>query len=102
VRDGHVDEVRTWRIQPTENEYSALNVKVHGITPAMSAASPTMAEAWPEGEALVEGRPLVAHNASFDISVLHSSLAVRGGSTPDLMFVCTLGLARCARQGRLS
>ena len=102
VRDGEVAEVRTWLIRPPGNEYSGFNVMVHGITPDVTAASPTMAEVWPEVQALVEGRPLVAHNASFDISVLHSSLAVSGGSTPDLMVVCTLALARRAWQGRLS
>jgi len=61
-----------------------------------------MAEVWPEVQALVEGRPLVVRDASFDITVLHSSLAVAGATTPDLMFVCTLALAQRAWQGRLS
>ncbi len=102
VRGGRVDEVRTWLIQPPGNQYGAFNVVVHGITPDMTAASPTMAEVWPEVQAFVEGRPLVAHNASFDISVVHSSLTVTGGTTPNLMFVCTLSLARRAWKGRLS
>ncbi len=102
VRDGRVHEVRSWLIQPPGNEYTGFNIGVHGIRPHMTAASPTMAEVWPEVHAFVKGRPLVAHNASFDMSVLHSSLAASGRSTPDLLFVCTLMLSRVVWPGRLS
>jgi len=102
VRQGEITEVRSWLIQPPGNEYGGFNIAVHGITPHMTAASPTMAEVWPTVQAFVEGRPLVAHNAAFDISVLHSSLAADGGEASELMFVCTLTLARALWPGRLS
>ena len=44
----------------------------------MTAGSPTFAEAWPLIQARVAGKPVIAHNASFDCSVLRHSLDAEG------------------------
>jgi DNA polymerase-3 subunit epsilon len=102
VRNGYVHEVRTWLIRPPHNEYDPFNIAIHGITPEMTAASPTLAEIWPEMSSFINQRPLVAHNAAFDMGVLRASLATGGTSCPDLHYACTYQLARRVWRGRLS
>lgn len=61
-------------IQPPGNAYSGFNISIHGIDPSMTRDSPTFAELWPTLEDRIGGRPVVAHNASFDMSVLRHEL----------------------------
>jgi DNA polymerase III subunit epsilon len=102
VKDGHVEDVRRWLIQPPGNEYDGFNIAIHGITPAMTKDSPTIDNVWPEVLASVGNRPLVAHYAAFDMSVLRSALTGRGSDWPDLTYFCTRALARRAWPGMVS
>jgi DNA polymerase-3 subunit epsilon len=52
--------------------------------------------------AWIRGRPLVAHYAPFDLSVLRHSLSATGAKWPELTYYCTCALARRAWPGRLS
>ena len=76
-------------IQPPCNEYDGFNVTIHGIEPEMTADSPTFAEIWPRIYDRLAGKPLVAHNASFDFSVLRHSLDEAGVDYPELSYYCT-------------
>lgn len=68
----------------------------------MTAESPTLPEIWPELCDFINERPLVAHNAAFDMGVLRASLATGGTPCPDLTYACTYQLARRVWRGRLS
>jgi DNA polymerase-3 subunit epsilon len=76
-------------MQPPGNEYDGFNVMIHGIEPEMTADSPTFAEIWPHIHDRLAGKPLVAHNASFDFSVLRHSLDAAGMDYPELNYYCT-------------
>lgn len=76
-------------IQPPGNTYDGFNVMIHGIEPEMTANSPTFAEVWPRVCDRLAGKPLVAHNASFDFSVLRHSLDAVGVDYPELSYYCT-------------
>jgi DNA polymerase-3 subunit epsilon len=102
VREGYVHEVRTSLIRPPDNAYDAINIAIHGITPEMTADSPALPEIWPELCDFINERPLVAHNAAFDMGVLRASLATDGTRCPDLTYACTYQLARRVWRGRLS
>jgi DNA polymerase-3 subunit epsilon len=102
VEDGQVKDVLRWLIQPPGNEYDGFNVSIHGITPAMTKDSPTMAAVWPEVLAAVGDRPLVAHYAVFDMSVLRSALMADGSEWPNLTYFCTCTLAKRGWPGMLS
>ena len=69
--------------QPPGNEYDGFNLMIHGIEPEMTADSPTFAEIWPRIHDRLAGKPLVAHNASFDFSVLRHSLDAAGMDYPE-------------------
>jgi len=89
VSGGKVITVERALIQPPGNDYDGFNVMIHGIEPDMTAGSPTFAEVWPLVNARVAGKPVVAHNASFDCSVLRHSLDAAGLEYPDLDYFCT-------------
>jgi DNA polymerase III subunit epsilon len=66
---------------------------IHGIREADVANAPLFGEVWPQLWACVSG-PLVAHNASFDISVLRHGLDRFGYSYPETDYFCTRVIAR--------
>jgi DNA polymerase-3 subunit epsilon len=92
--DGQID-TRSWFIRPPDNEYDSFNTRIHGITPVDTENAATLPDIWPEIDALIGGRALAAHNASFDLSVLRQSLGVHDAVIPrDYRYLCTYRLAR--------
>jgi DNA polymerase-3 subunit epsilon len=86
VEGGRVASVERVLIQPPDNAYDAFNVMIHGIEPSMTTDSPTFAEVWPHVLTRIESKPVVAHNASFDFSVLRHSLDASGHPYPELVY----------------
>ena len=61
-----------------------------------------MAVVWPEVLEVVGDRPLVAHFAAFDMSVLRNALTADGSEWPNLTYFCTCTLAKRGWPGMLS
>ncbi len=74
VKEGEIVKKISRFIQPPENQYSKQCIKVHGITPNITADSPTFDIIWSEIKEYFEGNFIVAHNLSFDIDVLYKEL----------------------------
>lgn len=74
VENGEIIDTFCSLIQPPNNEYWGGNIGVHGIRPADTRDAPTFAELFPRMNQWIEGRKLVAHNASFDRSVLSKTM----------------------------
>lgn len=102
VEGGEVVDTQHWLIRPPDNEYEGINISIHGITPTMTADAPSFGEVWSAAEAVVDGKPLVAHWAQFDFSVLRRSMADMGSPPPDLTYFCTVRLSRRTWPGWLS
>jgi len=102
VTSGRVSDIKRWLLRPPDNEYEGFNISIHGIKPAMTENAPTFGDVLSEVMAFVGDRPLVAHYAGFDVSVLRHSLEFCGKPWPDLIYFCTWSLARRAWPGRLS
>lgn len=94
-------------IQPPDNQYLDANSKIHGITPSDTVNSDpafiVLRVLLPYFNA---GVPVIAHNASFDMSVLHQSLGYHANGI-DFKYIDTMemikpysppkrGLADCA------
>lgn len=80
-------------IRPPRREF--MFTCIHGLTWDTVRDSPTFGEMWPDVDALIEPAEfLVAHNAPFDRSVLHSCCSAAGFRPPEHEFVCTVKLAR--------
>jgi DNA polymerase III subunit epsilon len=89
VEDSQVVQRSSWLIRPPTLDFNPYNVMIHGITADDVASAPTFDVLWPSIQGLLEGRPVVAHNASFDTSVLRHSLDAYGLPWPNLKYVCT-------------
>ncbi|HHW27009.1 MAG TPA: hypothetical protein GXX23_06675 [Firmicutes bacterium] len=75
-RDGRVVEELTWLVSPPEHlaYFNPYNVQIHGITAEMVAGKPGFNEIWPEIRGIMSDQIVVAHNASFDMTVLKQLL----------------------------
>ncbi|MDF1480624.1 PolC-type DNA polymerase III [Extensimonas sp. H3M7-6] len=72
---------------------SPFITRLTGITQTMVDAAPPAAEVMREAARLVQGVPMVAHNAAFDRKFWQHELALAGLAAPQ-PFVCTVLLAR--------
>jgi len=95
VRDGRVAESRSWLIKPPSYPYfDYWNSKVHGIRSLDVADAPTFAELWPVIQPTIEGALIIAHNASFDLSVLRGTLDYYSLPYPNVHYVCSYIFAK--------
>ncbi|GAA4832471.1 hypothetical protein GCM10023331_17090 [Algivirga pacifica] len=81
-------------IVPTPAHFEYMNIQVHGILPEHVVDKPNFEDYWPVLHGFLENRLIVAHNASFDISVLKSTLDHYGLPYPNLQYVCTMRLSK--------
>ncbi|WP_165967138.1 3'-5' exonuclease [Jeotgalibacillus sp. S-D1] len=93
VDDGVITEEFYSLINPLQN-FDSRNIAVHGIYPQDVENAPTFSEYWPELESQLSGNIIIAHNASFDMSVLRASLDRMGEPYPQLTYSCTYMIAK--------
>ncbi|UXR81902.1 3'-5' exonuclease [Staphylococcus sp. IVB6214] len=74
--------------------FSERNIQVHGIQQRDVLHAPAFNEVLPYMLDFITDFPVVAHNAAFDMSVLHASLKAAQIDTPDLTYFCSCQLAR--------
>ncbi len=77
-----------------EEEFDIMSTWVHGITPSQVVSSPSFAIV---GKTLLENitpqTTIIAHNAKFDMDVLHRALMRYNISTDPVPYLCTVKLA---------
>lgn len=76
------------------NYFDDRNIMIHGITPKMVENKGHFVDYWEDFHSFIGGLPLVAHNASFDMSVLRSALLESNVEWPQLEFACTMVMSR--------
>lgn len=99
VDDGRVVASESYLIRPPANRYDPFNIRIHGITPAMTGSAPTFVPVMTTVLEWADGLPLVAHNASFDMSVLRAGFESDGRPYPNRDYYCTLLMSRAAIPG---
>jgi len=84
------------RIQPgiPAPDWGAVNIRIHGIRPESVVEAAAFTEVWREVVADRQSLPLVAHNASFDMSVLRAEFGRSGAGFGQLRYACSLVLAK--------
>ena len=102
VDDGQITSGRMWLIRPPGNEYDPYNTMIHGIGPQDTVSAPELPDVWAEAQAVIGKRPVVAHNAAFDIGVLREGLSLFERDWPSLDVFCTLVLSRRVWPGLIS
>lgn len=99
VDGGRIVASTAYLIRPPGNRYDAFNIGIHGITPAMTAKAAPFAPVMDAVLDQADGLPFVAHNASFDMSVLRAGFDALGRGYPQRDYYCTLLMSRSALPG---
>jgi DNA polymerase-3 subunit epsilon len=94
IDDGVITSVEHHYIRPPGMRFASFNVAFHGI----GSEQVRDAEEFPAVLAMLaprlSGRTVLAHNASFDISVVRNTCDVYGLPYPEFDYLCTVKLAR--------
>ena len=94
VRDGVAVDSFYSLIRPEPEYYQWFCQRVHGLGPEDTCDAPVFPEVWARIEPLIEGLPLVAHNARFDEGCLRAVFRVYQMDYPDYVFYDTLAASR--------
>ena len=81
-------------VHPEPEYYQWFCQRVHGLSAADTEDAPVFPSVWEEMEPLLEGYPLVAHNARFDEGCLKAVHRVYQMDYPDYHFYDTLAASR--------
>jgi DNA polymerase-3 subunit epsilon len=95
VENNRIVTTKSWLIKPPSFPYfNRHNIAVHGIYPSDVTDAPTFLQIWDELQDYIQGKMIIAHNASFDAGVLRGCLEYYRISKPDLQYLCSVQLAR--------
>ena len=94
VREGEIVERFYSLIRPIPEYYRYFCSKVHGLCNNDTGNAPLFPEVWRQIEPLIEGLPLVAHNAMFDEGCLREVHRAYGMDYPEYEFHDTLQASR--------
>ncbi len=99
VRDGAVVAQDAWLCTPPDelNTFDDANIAIHGITAEDIADAPEFSEALQRLSTWMDGSPLLAHNAQFDMTAVRRACISAGLDVPEVDFGCSLALARAAK-----
>lgn len=98
VENGIITDEYHTLIKPPNNEYNWHNIQVHGITARETQNAHKFDKIYPEIKKRLQGKIVVAHNESFDRSVLQKSMAEKGLEYSELdiseRWECTMRLCK--------
>ena len=94
VRNGKIVNSFYSLIHPEPEYYQWFCRRVHGLGPEDTEDAPVFPYVWKKIEPLIEGLPLVAHNARFDEGCLKAAFRVYQMDYPEYQFFDTLAASR--------
>jgi DNA polymerase-3 subunit epsilon len=71
-------------------KFDGMNISIHGIRPEDVKDEPEFPEVWAELAPHLTGTTVLAHNASFDMSVLRATLDLYGLVCRSCPILCTV------------
>ena len=95
VEDGIITSQEAWLIKPDDMRFDGMNIGIHGIHPEHVVNASEFDELYQEIFAgLLKDQLVIAHNASFDMSVLRKSLELYDLPYPTFDYLCTVKVAQ--------
>jgi DNA polymerase-3 subunit epsilon len=89
VENGLITSENSYLIQPPENVFDARHSCIHGIDSLRTKEMPTFPSVWARIKEKFIGTLLVAHNSSFDLNILKSTLNYYNLPCPHFECDCT-------------
>lgn len=96
VKDNKIVDEGHWFIKPPKLEFDKKNIEIHGITKNDVSDKDDFGKVWNEIKPYLSNNLLVAHNASFDMSVLKCCLKEYDIEIPDVEYVCSIPVSSYA------
>lgn len=96
-KDGQMKEEYYKLINPDES-FSLDNIRIHGIQEHEVITAPRFFNLSYEIEQFIGGRPVVAHNATFDMGALKDNYNRYGLEIAPIKYACSYQLARAIRK----
>ncbi|MFC7372720.1 3'-5' exonuclease [Fictibacillus iocasae] len=94
VEKGEITDSFYSLIKPKNNWFDPFHTTIHGITKEDVMDSPEFDEVWEQVAPSFQKNIIIAHNASFDMSVLRHAFADYNIDSPTLDYSCSLIAAR--------
>ncbi|HTQ14357.1 MAG TPA: exonuclease domain-containing protein [Rhizomicrobium sp.] len=94
VSGTNITRVEYRLIRPKEMRFSGINVSIHGICSEDVKDAPEFPDVMSEFRNEMKDAVVIAHNASFDMSVWRASLDCYNLQYPTIRYLCTLLMAR--------
>ncbi len=102
VESDKIIESKYWLIRPPELRFNPFNIYIHGISEKDVVNQPEFDALWDEIKNYLSGNLVLAHNASFDLSVLRSVLDSYSIPYPDIKYTCSYIISKRVWKGLLS
>lgn len=93
IDNGNILNTWDYLINP-EEDFDGFNISIHGISPDMVEDKPTFPEIWNDVKEILTNQIIIAHNASFDMSVLRHVLNKYHIGYPNFKYSCTRILSK--------
>jgi len=96
VVDGKITDSKYEVFKPPAgfDSFDMRNIAIHGIRSKDVLEKKRFIQLWPEFYSFIDGLPVIAHNASFDISVLRAALSASEYSWPEIEYGCSYVISK--------
>ena len=102
VENFKITDKKSFLIRPKENYFDWMNTEIHGIDEDTVKNEPEFDVIYSKIKDDFKNYPIIAHNASFDISVLRRTLDLYDIPYPRTEYTCTYQMAKSSLEGCLS
>ncbi|WP_297799445.1 exonuclease domain-containing protein [uncultured Brevundimonas sp.] len=94
IDNGIITSIEHHYIRPPDMRFSGFNISIHGITPDHVRNSNEFPDVIATLKSKLNGHAVLAHNASFDVSVIRSTCDYYEIEYPEFDYLCTLKLSQ--------
>lgn len=99
VHNNQIIDEKYYLIHPPTINFDAEMTAIHGIKPLDIMSAPYFNHVWDEVKHHFIQGPIIAHNAQFDMSVLHACLKEYSLEIPDFSYLCSIPISTKATTG---